>query len=168
MSLKKISFVLLLAALFTFILLNYFLGAFTVQGDSMKPTLQSRDKLIVWKWKVNKNLKRFDLVIFYQPDQPQRMLVKRVIALPGETLQIKDNRILINGQELEENYSTNLRYEVYQDLAEVKVPPAHYFLLGDNRFISVDSRSFGFVPERYIIGRVIWRYWPLKQIGRVE
>ncbi len=165
---KKIILVLFLAALLTFVLVNYFIFAYKVQGDSMKPVLYQGDRIIVWKWNVLKSLRRFDLIVFYQPDEPQKMLVKRVIGLPGEIIAISNNQILINGKVLNEELGTNSRYEVYQEMLPQKIPAAHFFVLGDNRFLSVDSRAFGFVPEKYIIGKVIWRYWPIRTMGGVE
>jgi signal peptidase I len=166
--LKKILLVFFLAALLTLILLHFFFSAFTVRGDSMKPTLLAGERIILWKWKAAGNLKRFDLVVFYQPDAPDKLLVKRVIGLPQETIAISGSRILINGRVLNENFSDQLRYDVYQDMDALRIPRSHFFVMGDNRFLSVDSRIFGVVGERYLLGKVVWRYWPFKRLGGVR
>jgi signal peptidase I len=100
------------------------------------------------------------------PSQGDELLIKRVIALPGETVEIRDGHVYINGQQLQEPFTEEAtrpgRY------SEVTVPPLHVFVLGDNRDRSNDSRSFGPVPIENIVGRAWLSYWPLEKVGIVH
>src|SRR5262249_43781673 len=140
---------------------------FYIPSPSMVPTLQEDDRILVNKlsYKLHK-VHRGDIVVFTTPpnvDKSYKDLVKRVIGLPGETVQGKDNKIWINGQRLAEPYlpaSTQT-----QDFGPEVVPPDSYWVMGDNRTQSVDSRVFKAIKKKTIVGRAFIRIWPLNRIG---
>ena len=114
----------------------------------------------IWKF-LNPN--RFDVIVFKYPKDPigtRRDFIKRLIGMPGDTVALKNGVVIINGKPLIETHS------MYQDnfnMAEIKVPQGHYFMMGDNRGNSADSRFWGFVPKDNIIGRAFLRIWPLNR-----
>ena len=157
-----------LPALLIALLINVFIGQATrVEGQSMEPNLHTNQRLVVEK--VSYRLHgpdRFDVVVLRAPNQGDDLLIKRVIGLPGETVEIHDGHVYINGDLLKED-------QVSQETrpgreAEVLVPPLHVFVLGDNRNHSNDSRSFGPVPIEDIVGRAWISYWPADMIGVVQ
>lgn len=177
---------LFLLVLATFIILRvYFLTPVSVKGHSMDPTLNDGQKLLTLK---TDDADRFDIITLKEPDDLSKLAVKRVIALPGETVEMKDDQLTINGEVVSETYLEEyLTLFKAGDLAETyaynpdfqsiasnasnftddfvfTVPEDEYFVLGDNRLVSKDSRYFGFVKDLYIQGKVIWRYWPLNEM----
>jgi len=107
---------------------------------------------------------RGDVIVFRYPKDPSRDFIKRVIGLPGDTVAIREGVVYVNGVALRETYTINAGFG---DMAEQVVPPKSYFVLGDNRANSSDSRSWGFVPEENIIGKALFSYWPLSELGGV-
>jgi len=130
-----------------------------VKGHSMEPSLHDGDRLVVDRITyAMAEVDRFDLIVLRYPRDPSIDFVKRVVALPGEVVAIADGELFVNGEPV------GMPCRVVHDHAEmapVQVPPDAYFVLGDNRPISCDSRSFGLVPEELIRGRVRVRFWPL-------
>jgi len=138
--------------------------AFTVDGPSMLPTLSSGERLLVDKLTYRlRDPVRGEIIVFKPPAGPSHYLVKRVIGEPGDTVEIKSGRILVNGAVLDEPY---VRSHTFGRNAVYRVPEGHYFVLGDNRNNSQDSRSpsVGFVPRSSIVGRAVVRYWPLDRV----
>ena len=122
-----------------------------VNGTAMKPNLNNGDRIFV-----DRNfgeLKRGDVVAFYFPKDQTKIFVKRIIGLPGESLEIRAGAIFINGQELTEPYVDPANNFNKIDLKPVSIPPDHYFVAGDNRVNSYDSRSWGTVPKDLIYGK---------------
>ncbi|HEX68070.1 MAG TPA: signal peptidase I [bacterium] len=157
----------LIFPLIFFLILCYFLYVkglmfFEVPSASMEPTLKPGDKVIAFKIK---EIKRGDVVIFYHPEDKKEVMVKRVIGLPGEKIKIHGGKVYINGKPLEEPY---IKEPPIYDYPETKIPPGHYFLLGDNRNNSQDSSIFGPVPRELIFGKDIFIYWPPSRWGRIE
>lgn len=164
-----------------FILIRTFLFfPFEVVGDSMEPTLSSGDRLILNRLG---NVDRFDVVVFPAPDNAEdgEEYVKRVIGIPGDEITYYKDDLFINGQLVEEHYLEPLKGlmdegQITNDFSLVDipgstsavVPPETYFVLGDNRQVSKDSRMFGFVPEEEIEGTTSLRIWPLDRIGLLE
>jgi signal peptidase I len=155
-------------ALLIALLINVFVGQATrVDGQSMEPNLHTDQRLVVEKVSYRfHGPRRFDIVVLKLPDQGEELLIKRVVGLPGETVEIKDGRVYINGGALDEPFTAeetrSRRYE------KVTVPPLHVFVLGDNRNRSNDSRSFGPVPIDDIVGRAWLSYWPPDDVGLVR
>lgn len=152
-----------------FIIPKYVIQKTIVDGDSMEPTLQNGNQLMVDK--VSYKLidpERFDVVVFYPYGKDvNEYYVKRIIGLPGETLQIKEPDIYINGERLEEHFGKDLI--TYAGIAEkpITLGEDEFFLLGDNREISLDSRyeEVGPVHQDMIAGRALIRVWPLSEFG---
>ena len=157
-----------LPALVIAVLINVFVGQATrVEGQSMEPNLYTDQRLVVEKVSYRfHGPDRFDIVVLEMPSQGDELLIKRVIGLPGEKVEIKDGHVYIDGQQLQEPFTQDItqpgRY------GEVTVPPLHVFVLGDNRDRSNDSRSFGPVPIESIVGRAWLSYWPLEKVGIVH
>jgi signal peptidase I len=164
--LREVLETILPAVLIAF-LINLFLAQATqVHGQSMEPTLHSDQRLVVEK--VSYRLhgpRRGDIVVLKSPQQSSELLIKRVIGLPGETVEIRQGRVYINGQELDEPY---LERPVGGNWGPIIVSPLHVFVLGDNRSFSNDSRAFGMVPIENIVGRAWVSYWPLDEVGAVR
>jgi signal peptidase I len=157
-----------LPALLIALLINVFVGQATrVEGQSMEPNLHSEQRLVVEKLSYRfHGPQRFDIVVLRVPSQGEELLIKRVIGLPGETVEIKDGGVYINGELLDEPFTSE--YTQPGRHALVTVPPLHVFVLGDNRDRSNDSRSFGPVPIENVIGRAWLSYWPLEDAGLVH
>ena len=110
-------------------------------------------------------ISRGDIIVFWFPNNPNQSYIKRVIGLPGETVEVRDNHILINNQPLEEPYLDRELSHSYVNMAPVEVKKHYYFVMGDNRDHSFDSRGWGLVPEKYIYGKAMLRYWPFYEAG---
>jgi signal peptidase I len=157
-----------LPAILIALLINVFVGQATrVEGQSMEPNLHTNQRLVVEKVSYRfHGPQRFDVVVIRVPSQGDELLIKRVVGLPGETVEIRDGHVYINGDLLEEPFTTEQtrpgRY------TRITVPPLHVFVLGDNRNHSNDSRSFGPVPIENIVGRAWISYWPPEDLGVVH
>lgn len=148
------------------LLINLFMAQATrVYGQSMEPSLHTDQRLIVEKLSYHLHPpRRGDVVVLKLHHDNSELLIKRVIGLPGEEIEIKEGRVFINGKPLEEPY---LNQFTAGQMAPQMVPPLHVFVLGDNRGFSNDSRSFGMVDFSDIVGRAWFSYWPLEMFGSV-
>ncbi len=157
-----------LPAILIALLINVFAGQATrVEGQSMEPSLHTDQRLVVEKISYRfHGPHRFDVVVIRVPSQGDELLIKRIVGLPGETVEIHDGHVYIDGQALDEPFITEQtrpgRY------GSITVPPLHVFVLGDNRNHSNDSRSFGPVPIENIVGRAWVSYWPPEDVGLVH
>ncbi|MSV68695.1 MAG: signal peptidase I [Actinobacteria bacterium] len=156
------------ALLVAFIVKTFLFQAFYIPSDSMVPTLIRGDRVLVNKlsYKAHEP-NRFDIVVFLAPKGTEtdliKDLVKRVVGLPGETIEGRDGRILINGTVIEEPFlPAGLQSRTF---GPVKVPPKSYFMLGDNRPFSKDSTYFGPIEGKTFVGRVFVRIWPLNRLN---
>ena len=135
-----------------------------VKGQSMEPTFHNDDRLMVDLLTYRfTGIERGDIVVLKNPSKPNEDFIKRVIGLPGESVEIVNGEVRINGIALDEPYLKSLERRSFK---RATVPPAHYFVLGDNRGLSKDSRdpSVAWIPEDYIRGKIRLRFWPLSQI----
>ncbi|CAM3248385.1 signal peptidase I [Filibacter tadaridae] len=137
-----------------------------VSGQSMEPTFENANKIVISK--INK-IDRFDLVVFHAPGSKDDF-IKRVIGLPGDVISMKNDKLVINGEEYEETYLQANKEKIFQDQKlttdfEVEVPEGQLYVLGDNRRNSTDSRIIGCIDEKSIVGEVEFRYYPLTEIG---
>ena len=146
-----------------------------VEGTSMVPQLHDGERLLVNKLIYYKfesvswgHIERGDIVVFWFPNDPDKSYVKRVIGLPGEMVEIRAGRVYIDGQELAESYLDTEHNKALPSFPSRKVEPHHYFVMGDNRDNSSDSRYWGLVPEKYIYGKAFFRYWQPGNIGFLE
>lgn len=130
-----------------------------VDGNSMKNTLQNGDILLLLKLG---SVNRFDVIVLDEKDDAE-IIIKRVIGLPGETIEIKNGKIYINDKEINDNYG----YGETSDYKKITLKDDEYFILGDNRLISKDSRYFGPIKEKEIIGKAIFRLWPITKFGTI-
>lgn len=138
-----------------------------VVGSSMNNTLQNGDMVILYKagYKFG-DVKRFDVVSFYYDDT--KYLIKRVIGLPGEHVAYKDNKLYINGEYVEDNRDFITEDFDLEELGYDVIPDDMYFVLGDNRANSLDSREIGLIKKEDIIGKVIARIWPITKFKLVK
>lgn len=146
-----------------------------VEGQSMMPKLHDQDRIFVNKfvyplreWMGDKEpIKRGDIVVLLFPDDPSKSYIKRVVGLPGEEINIEDGKLFINGQQVDEPY-LDAEFLSRDSLpTPTRIKDHHYFVMGDNRRNSSDSRYWGLVPERYIYGQAIFRYYPFTPFERV-
>ncbi len=156
--------VALLAAL---IIKAFVLQAFFIPSESMVPTLEVHDRVLVNKLSYHlHHIHRGDIVVFKRPPnerQPINDLIKRVIGLPGETVGTRDGHVLINGRTLNEPYLPSGTFSGNLD-QPVTVPAGYYWVMGDNRTNSSDSRFFGAIPRSLIVGRAFVKVWPISSI----
>ncbi len=152
------------------LLINLFLAQATrVFGQSMEPNLHTDQRLVVEKisysrWWHIRGPQRGDVVVIRLDNNPE-MLIKRVIGLPGDRVEIRGGQVFINGTPLAESYLTQPTYGNY---GPIDVPPLHLFVLGDNRGFSNDSRTFGPISLDNVVGRAWFSYWPPGQWGLVK
>ena len=159
---------LAIAVIVCVLLITYVVQAFKVQGTSMSPELADGERILVNKFVYYVGeIHREDVVVFWYPEDPDLSFIKRVIALPGETVEIRSGAVYINGRLLEEPYVSE-RNADHRSFPPQEIRPGHFFVLGDNRRGSNDSRSWGLVPERYIYGKAILRLWPPEAMGVVH
>jgi len=146
--------------------INLFLAQATqVLGQSMEPTLHSSQRVVIEKISYRfHGPRRGDVVVIDSPKQSE-MLIKRVVGLPGETVEVRNGRVFVDGELLTEDWPIRAGGGSY---GPHTVPPLHVFVLGDNRGASNDSRSFGPVPIEHIVGHAWVSYWPPDEIGFVE
>ncbi|MFZ2664596.1 MAG: signal peptidase I [Patescibacteria group bacterium] len=155
-----------------FLIMYFFVGQLLeVTGDSMYPTFYDKEQIIAEKLSVKiKDLKRGEIIIFEHPSEEGRLLIKRLIGLPGETIKIKNGKVFINNTELEEPYLNNVKTEgqnFLKDDIEYEIPENSYVMMGDNRLKSTDSREWGYVKKDLIVGRGVVVYYPLNRIRLV-
>lgn len=139
-----------------------------VEGTSMLPMLEDQDRLFINKiaYRVGE-IHPGDVVVFEYPRDHTKSYIKRVIALPGDRIRIDHGTVIVNGARLKEPY-VPARYEDDRSEAEMVLPPHEYFLMGDHRSISSDSREFGPVDRDLIYGKAVFVYWPMEQVGVVH
>ena len=157
-----------LPALLIALLINVFVGQATrVEGQSMEPSLHSDQRLVVEKISYRfHGPQRFDVVVLRLVGQGDELLIKRVIGLPGETVEFRDGSVYINGNRLDEPFLQDNTRPGRQ--STVVVPPLHVYVMGDNRDYSNDSRSFGPVSIENIVGRAWVSYWLPELVGVVD
>jgi signal peptidase I len=141
-----------------------------VEGTSMMPTLDDQERIFINKFVYRfhfEKIDRGDTVVFWFPGDPSKSYIKRVIGMPGDRVEVRDGSVVVNGNRLEEDYVP----QEYRDQSEMRpttIGPDEYFVLGDHRSSSNDSRTWGMVPRRYIYGKAVFIYWPLEKIGLLK
>jgi signal peptidase I len=139
-----------------------------VEGTSMMPSLDDQERIFVNKFVYHlEPIGRGDIVVFRYPRDPAKSFIKRVIGLAGDRIQIDDGRVFVNGKLLEEDYVPPM-YDDQRSYPELIVPPNSYFVLGDHRTMSNDSRDFGPVDVGFIYGKAVFGYWPVDKMGRLR
>ena len=136
-----------------------------VEGTSMAPLLSDQERIFINKFVYRfENIHRGDVVVFWYPLDRSKSFIKRVIALPGETVTIRQGVVTVNGVVVPEPYVPP-QYEDVSDYGPTRVPADSYFVMGDHRISSNDSRVFGPVPSQFIYGRAVFAYWPVDHFG---
>jgi signal peptidase I len=139
-----------------------------VEGTSMMPSLVDQERIFVNKFVYRlEPIERGDIVVFRYPYDPSKSYIKRVIGMAGDRIRIDAGQVYVNGKALDENYVPS-EYVDARTYREVVVPPNYYYVLGDHRSMSEDSRSFGPVDQRLIYGKAVFGYWPVDKLGRVR
>ena len=159
---------IVVAVVLAFLIRTFIVELYIVAGPSMRPTLESHERLVV-----NKFIYRFrppehgEILVFRYPRDPSRDFIKRVIAVPGDTVEIKDQRVFVNDQLLNEPYILEKTRSTYP---KATVPEGTIFVMGDNRNNSEDSRfvDVGFVPYDLIKGKAVLVFWPLEQLKSLQ
>jgi len=168
---KHICLYIILAATISLLLTNYFFSAFRIRGDSMNPILMDQERIIISRTAIKRGqIHRYDIVALYKPTNLHKSIIKRVIALPDETIEIANGVILINNKRLKPLYSNVATRKSHglTDLKPIHLPKGYFFLLGDNTDISIDSRNFGPVHHSLVFGKAIFRYWPVSRLGSLK
>jgi len=149
------------AVVYATLIVTFVFQTARVDGMSMQPTLQNNDRLIVNKlaYRIG-DPKIGDIVMFYSPLEPEKALVKRVIAQAGDRVRIVDGRVFRNDVPVDDSFVAQ-EYRSHDDWGPQIVPEGYYFVLGDHRNNSYDSRQWGYVPKKYIAGKVQVRWWPM-------
>ncbi len=172
--------------IFALFVTTYVVHPMTVPTPSMEPTILVGDRLLIDKFTIRNgfretppltpehDIQRGDILVFKFPENPEVLYVKRLIGLPGETLEIRDKEVYVDGQRLEEDYKVHrdpqiqrrrsnphafLNEPARDNYGPIRIPEGNYFMMGDNRDNSADSRYFGLVPHDYIVGRPLFVFW---------
>lgn len=136
-----------------------------VEGTSMMPTLDDQERIFINKFVYHfENIDRGDTIVFWFPGDPTKSYIKRVIGVPGDTVEVDSGTVVVNGHALEEDYVPQ-EYRDDNSMRAEKIPAGEYFVLGDHRSSSNDSRAWGLVPRRYIYGKAVFIYWPFDKMG---
>ena len=139
-----------------------------VEGTSMAPLLSDQERIFINKFVYRfEPIQRRDVVVFWYPLDRSKSFIKRVIGLPGETVEIRQGIVYVNGHRIQEPY-VPAQYEDLSDFAPFRVPKDSYFVMGDHRISSNDSRVFGPVASEYIYGRAVFAYWPVDHFGSLS
>jgi signal peptidase I len=162
---KSILFALTIA----FIFRQFLFSPVTVQGESMMPTFEDNNRLVVSKIS---EIDHFDIIVFHSPVS-EKDFIKRVIGLPGDTIEMNNDQLFINGEVYQESYLSQNRKiakeegmkKLTGDFGPITIPEDKYFVMGDNRLNSSDSREFGFISNTSVVGEVGFRFYPLNEIG---
>jgi signal peptidase I len=159
---------IVISAAVSVLIITFLYQPVRVEGTSMLPRLEDHDRLFINKFVYRISaIHRGDVVVFHYPRDPEKSYIKRVIGLPGDRLAIERGQVWLNGKPLREGYVP----EEYQDMRsypETVIPEDAYFVMGDHRSISSDSREFGPVDRDLIYGKAVFVYWPTRDAGVVE
>jgi signal peptidase I len=159
---------IVISAAVSVLIITFLYQPVRVEGTSMLPRLEDHDRLFINKFVYRISaIHRGDVVVFHYPRDPEKSYIKRVIALPGDRIVIEHGRVFLNGKALQETYVPE-QYRDTRSMAEMVVPEESYFMMGDHRSISSDSREFGPVDRDLIYGKAVFVYWPTRDAGVVE
>ncbi len=176
---------IIIAFILAAVIRTFVVQAFKIPTGSMRPTLLEGDIILVNKFLYGakipftdlrlpevRNPQRGDCIVFIYPENPKKDFIKRLVGLPGEVLEIRSGTIFINGKPVLDPVFSKIYYYNKGDLAEegkvTVIPQDNYFVLGDNSASSQDSRYWGFVPKKNILGKAILIYWPLKRVRIIK
>lgn len=156
-----------IAVILALLIRTFLIQPFYIPSGSMEPTLQVGDKIIVNKLGNRfKDPERGQVIVFRYPLDKSQDFIKRVVGMPGEVIELLDSQVFVNGELLEENYLP--ADQLYPDFGPITVPEESYFVLGDNRDNSQDSRAWGFLHRDLVVGRAVAIFWPLDRLGSIR
>ncbi len=158
---------LLLSVVIAVVVILFIYQPVKVEGTSMMPALVDQERIFINKFLYRfgiGDIQRGDMVVFWFPNDQTKSYIKRVIGVPGDTVEIESGTVLVNGRQLDEPYVPE-EYRDHMSASPVRVPPEQFFVLGDHRSSSNDSRSWGTVHRRFIYGKAVFVYWPLEKMG---
>src|SRR6185503_9931441 len=165
---------LLFALMVLALVMVFIIQPVKVEGTSMLPYLHDGERIFVNKliyydeYRWAPKVYRGDIVVFWFPDDPSKSYIKRVIGLPGDTVDVREGVVRVNGRDLVEHYLDPRLNLSHRSLSAIYVRPNYYFVMGDNRDNSSDSRIWGQVPKKYIYGKALFRYWPLTEASVIH
>jgi signal peptidase I len=159
---------LLIAVGLALVIIIFLYQPVKVEGTSMAPLLSDQERIFINKFVYRfESIHRGDVVVFWYPLDRSKSFIKRVIALPGEIVEIRQGILYVDGRAIAEPYVPP-QYEDLSDFGPVRVPDDCYFVMGDHRISSNDSRVFGPVASRFIYGRAVFAYWPVDHFGSLS
>lgn len=161
---------LALSVLIAVVLIVFIYQPVKVEGTSMMPALRDQERIFINKFTYRfgvGQIERGDMVVFWFPLDVSKSYIKRVIGLPGDVVEIDHGVVIVNGKPLAEDYVPE-EYRDYQSRPPEPIKPGEYYVLGDHRSSSNDSRNWGTVPRQNIYGKAVFVYWPLDKMGRVR
>lgn len=161
---------LAVSVVLAFVMIVFVYQPVKVEGTSMMPSLTDQERIFINKFTYrfgNGSIERGDMVVFWFPLDRGKSYIKRVVGLPGDTVSIDHGKVTVNGKPIEEPYVPD-EYRDQQSYPASRVPADHYFVLGDHRSSSNDSRAWGTVDRSYIYGKAVFVYWPLTRMGRLR
>jgi len=165
---------IIIAVVLALIIRTFVVQAFKIPTGSMRPTLIEGDRILVNKFIYKfREPKRGDVIVFISPEDKKKDFIKRLIGLPNETIRISDGSILVDGKSVEENSVLKKRHyynrgDFGMEGQDIKVPGDAYYVLGDNSISSRDSRYWGFMPKKYLLGKAFLIYWPPNRIRLIK
>jgi signal peptidase I len=158
---------LLVSVVIAIVVILFIYQPVKVEGTSMMPALVDQERIFINKFVYRfgvENIERGDMVVFWYPQDQSKSYIKRVIGTPGDTVEVENGTVLINGKPLDEAYVPD-QYRDRVSMPPTRVPGDNYFVLGDHRSSSNDSRSWGMVARRFIYGKAVFVYWPPDKMG---
>ncbi|MDR7409204.1 MAG: signal peptidase I [Armatimonadota bacterium] len=159
----------LFAVILAFVIITFVVQAFYIPSGSMEPTLRVGDRILVAKFYYRlAPIQRGDVIVFRYPLNPGKDFVKRVVGLPGDTVQLRSGVVVVNGKARPDLTPSQGDSSCPQNYGPKKVDAGHLFVMGDNRCNSEDSRFFGLVPVRNVVGKAVVVYWPPHRVGLVH
>jgi signal peptidase I len=160
---------LMLSVLIAVLIILFLYRPVKVEGTSMMPNLLDQERLFInqYSYKFGGDIHRGDTVVFWFPQDTTKSFIKRVIGIPGDTVSVNDGTVIVNGQPLVEAYIPPA-YRDGMSMIPERIPQSFYFVLGDHRSSSYDSRMWGLVPKSYIYGKAVFVFWPLQHLGTVR
>jgi signal peptidase I len=161
---------LFLSVIIAIIVILFLYQPVKVEGTSMMPALNDQERIFINKFTYRFHvgqIERGDMVVFWYPNDQSKSYIKRVIGTPGDRVEVDHGTVIVNGKKLDESYVPE-EYRDETSLPPRVIPPDEYFVLGDHRSSSNDSRSWGLVPRRFIYGKAVFVYWPLDKLGLLK
>src|SRR5688572_20519459 len=158
---------LLISVVLAILVILFLYQPVKVEGTSMMPALVDQERIFINKFVYRLgigDIQRGDMVVFWFPGDPTKSYIKRVIGIPGDTVEVDDGTVIVNGHRLQEPYVLD-QFRDRASMSPFKVQGDEFFVLGDHRSSSNDSRSWGAVPRKFIYGKAVFVYWPVDKIG---